>query len=145
MSQRKPGRRRSPQRKMKPPGATNEFQRVQIPNISNFWVPKKLTVWYLELRTSYIMYLDTLGVTSASLWTKHQDVMSNINGAHSFRLTSDSSVRPSPRAPNSLKYLDPPNVALLRALWSLLDGIWGLLKGSWGAGRSCSFVPGAPQ
>ena len=24
-----------------------------------------------------------------------------------------------------------PNVAPLRALWSLLDGIWGLLKGSW--------------
>ena len=26
----------------------------------------------------------------------------------------------------------PPNVPLLRALWSLLDGISGLLKGSWG-------------
>ena len=26
----------------------------------------------------------------------------------------------------------PPNVPLLRALWSLLDGIWGSLKGSWG-------------
>ena len=26
----------------------------------------------------------------------------------------------------------PPNVHLLRALWSALDGIWGLLKGSWG-------------
>ena len=26
----------------------------------------------------------------------------------------------------------PPNVALLRALGSLLDGIWGVLKGSWG-------------
>ena len=26
----------------------------------------------------------------------------------------------------------PPNVPLLRALWSLLDGIWGILKGSWG-------------
>ena len=26
----------------------------------------------------------------------------------------------------------PPNVPLLRALWSLLDGIWSLLKGSWG-------------
>ena len=26
----------------------------------------------------------------------------------------------------------PPNAALLRALWSLLDGIWGVLKGSWG-------------
>ena len=25
-----------------------------------------------------------------------------------------------------------PNVAPLRALWSLLDGIWGVLKGSWG-------------
>ena len=25
-----------------------------------------------------------------------------------------------------------PNVALLRALWSLFNGIWGLLKGSWG-------------
>ena len=25
----------------------------------------------------------------------------------------------------------PPNVPLLRAIWSLLDGIWGLLKGSW--------------
>ena len=25
-----------------------------------------------------------------------------------------------------------PNVALLRAFWSLFDGIWGLLKGSWG-------------
>ena len=28
--------------------------------------------------------------------------------------------------------LRPPNVALLRALWSLLDGIWGVLQGSWG-------------
>ena len=26
----------------------------------------------------------------------------------------------------------PPNVPLLRALWSLLDGIWGVLEGSWG-------------
>ena len=26
----------------------------------------------------------------------------------------------------------PPNVALLRALWSLLVGIWGTLKGTWG-------------
>ena len=26
----------------------------------------------------------------------------------------------------------PPNVPLLRALWSLLDGILGLLKGGWG-------------
>ena len=26
----------------------------------------------------------------------------------------------------------PPNVPLLRALWSLLDGIWGVLKGSRG-------------
>ena len=26
----------------------------------------------------------------------------------------------------------PPNVPLLRALWSLLDGTWGLLKGSSG-------------
>ena len=26
----------------------------------------------------------------------------------------------------------PPNVPLLRALWSLLDGIRGVLKGSWG-------------
>ena len=26
----------------------------------------------------------------------------------------------------------PPNIPLLRALWSLLDGIWGVLKGSWG-------------
>ena len=26
----------------------------------------------------------------------------------------------------------PPNVALFRALWSLLVGIWGILKGSWG-------------
>ena len=26
----------------------------------------------------------------------------------------------------------PPNVTLLRALWSLLDGIWGVLKGTWG-------------
>ena len=26
----------------------------------------------------------------------------------------------------------PPNVSLLRVLWSLLDGIWGVLKGSWG-------------
>ena len=26
----------------------------------------------------------------------------------------------------------PPNVPLLRALWSLFDGIWGILKGSWG-------------
>ena len=37
-------------------------------------------------------------------------------------------------------YLDPPNVALLRALWSLLVGIWGILKGSWGAGRCCRHV-----
>ena len=36
--------------------------------------------------------------------------------------------RPSrtPRQPR------PPNVALLKAFWSLLAGIWGLLKASWG-------------
>ena len=28
--------------------------------------------------------------------------------------------------------LDPPNVPLLRALWSLLDCIWGVVEGSWG-------------
>ena len=26
----------------------------------------------------------------------------------------------------------PPNLPLLRAVWSLLVGIWGLLKGNWG-------------
>ena len=26
----------------------------------------------------------------------------------------------------------PPNVALLMAVWSLLDGVWGILNGSWG-------------
>ena len=36
----------------------------------------------------------------------------------------------------------PPNVPLLRALWSLLDGIRGSLKASWGVqgvgcGTSC--------
>ena len=36
----------------------------------------------------------------------------------------------TPGAPISLN-LDPPNVPLLRALWSLLDGIWGVLEG-WG-------------
>ena len=25
----------------------------------------------------------------------------------------------------------PPNVCLLRALWSPLDGIWGVFEGSW--------------
>ena len=29
-------------------------------------------------------------------------------------------------------FLDPPNVPLLRPLWSLLDGIWGVLKSSSG-------------
>ena len=33
--------------------------------------------------------------------------------------------------PNEERPPGPPNVALLRALWSLLDCIWGLLKGSW--------------
>ena len=32
----------------------------------------------------------------------------------------------------AISYLAPPNVPLLRALWSLLDGISGVLKGSWG-------------
>ena len=31
-----------------------------------------------------------------------------------------------------LHYPTPPNVPLLRPLWSLLDGIGGSLKGSWG-------------
>ena len=31
----------------------------------------------------------------------------------------------------------PPNVPLLKALWSLLDGIWGVLKRSWGGGAGC--------
>ena len=30
----------------------------------------------------------------------------------------------------------PPNVPLLRGLWSLLDGICGVLKGSWGGART---------
>ena len=35
----------------------------------------------------------------------------------------------------------PPNVPLLRALWSLLDGMWGVLKGSWGVlVHICFFV-----
>ena len=29
----------------------------------------------------------------------------------------------------------PPNVTVLRALWSLSNNIWGLLSGSWGAGK----------
>ena len=33
---------------------------------------------------------------------------------------------------SGVSYLDPPSVALLRALWSLLDVIWGSLKGSLG-------------
>ena len=39
----------------------------------------------------------------------------------------ESSVMPCNR-------LRPPNVPLLRALWSLLVGIWGILKGSCGPG-----------
>ena len=33
---------------------------------------------------------------------------------------------------NQWPFLRLPNVALLMALWSLLDGIWGILKRSWG-------------
>ena len=32
----------------------------------------------------------------------------------------------------------PPNIALLRALWSLLDGTWGILNSSWGVLESPS-------
>ena len=36
----------------------------------------------------------------------------------------------------------PPNVPLLRALWSLLVGVWGSLKGSGGgAGGASEFLP----
>ena len=35
--------------------------------------------------------------------------------------------------------LGPPNVALLRALWPLVDGIWAVLKGSWGVLDVSSF------
>ena len=31
-----------------------------------------------------------------------------------------------------IPYLDPPNVPLLMAIWSLFDGIWDSFKGSWG-------------
>ena len=34
--------------------------------------------------------------------------------------------------PKNLLCPRPPNVSLLRALWSPSDGIWGVLKGSWG-------------
>ena len=34
--------------------------------------------------------------------------------------------------PKEYPFPRPPNVPLLRALWSLLDGIWGLLEGRWG-------------
>ena len=34
--------------------------------------------------------------------------------------------------PNIKLLPTPPNIPLLRALWSVLDGTWGLLKGSWG-------------
>ena len=39
----------------------------------------------------------------------------------------------------------PPNVPLLRALWSLLDGIWGLLKGSLGGAGEGGFTVGLNQ
>ena len=35
-------------------------------------------------------------------------------------------------ATEALFLIDPPDVPLLRALWSLLVGIWDRLKGSWG-------------
>ena len=32
----------------------------------------------------------------------------------------------------AITILGPPNVPLIRALWSLFDGIWGVLEDSWG-------------
>ena len=46
-----------------------------------------------------------------------------------------SSKASPPQFCNSVKFRSkprPPNVPLLRTIWSLLDGIWGSLKGSWG-------------
>ena len=48
---------------------------------------------------------------------------SHEEGIHKFVSLVVNSLLPLPR---------PPNVALLRALRSLLDDIWALLKGSWG-------------
>ena len=44
-------------------------------------------------------------------------------GLQKGRQKKDGGFLPIPR---------PPNVPLLRALWSLVDGTWGVLKGSWG-------------
>ena len=41
----------------------------------------------------------------------------------------------SPRSPILGLFLPrPPNLPLLRALWSPLNGTWGFLQRSWGAG-----------
>ena len=48
-----------------------------------------------------------------------------------FQLSGFSLLAKSPgmmSSPNANSRPRPPNVALLRALWSLLDGIWGLLR-----------------
>ena len=53
-----------------------------------------------------------------------------------------------PTHPNQVPLPRPPNVPLLRALWSLLDSIRGVLKGSWGVvvivARQNVFGPSGP-
>ena len=48
-------------------------------------------------------------------------------------LVEDLPKQGAPIVANVHAYPGPPNVRLLRALWSLVVvGIWGILKGSWG-------------
>ena len=82
-----------------------------------------------------------------SLWAYSQDLldlggldMAYVSGAvhsksrpgttPSWRIFQDAIWTPKA---SELQYIPrPPNVPLLRALWSLVDGICGVSKGSWG-------------
>ena len=61
-----------------------------------------------------------------------QDVQHVCSPNFGIRPKAAPAAVPTQRLHVDVEYLDPVNVPLLRALWSLLDGIWGVLKGSWG-------------
>ena len=77
----------------------------------------------IELVQSFLLRALVLGLRALTAATTELMYSRSYDKAYVFTNLKLEPTKSDPR---------PPNVPLLRALWSLLDGIWGLLKGSWG-------------